>query len=73
MLFLKFGILILFMLTHGRKFGMQDPSKFAVAAVAVSADAGGGGGAQAAAKVEEKKEESDEEDYEGGFGLFDEE
>ncbi|XP_010486703.1 PREDICTED: 60S acidic ribosomal protein P0-3 [Camelina sativa] len=53
---------------------LKDPSKFVVAAAAVSADAGGGvaqsGGA---AKVEEKKEESDEEDYDGGFGLFDEE
>ncbi|CAE5966857.1 unnamed protein product [Arabidopsis lyrata] len=53
---------------------LKDPSKFVVAAAAVSADAGGGGAqAGAAAKVEEKKEESDEEDYEGGFGLFDEE
>ncbi|CAL9220376.1 unnamed protein product [Arabidopsis halleri] len=53
---------------------LKDPSKFVVAAAAVSADAGGSGAqAGAAAKVEEKKEESDEEDYEGGFGLFDEE
>jgi len=53
---------------------LKDPSKFVVAAAAVSADAGGGSAqAGAAAKVEEKKEESDEEDYEGGFGLFDEE
>ncbi|KAL1193847.1 Large ribosomal subunit protein uL10y [Cardamine amara subsp. amara] len=52
---------------------LKDPSKFAVAAVAVSADAGAGAPA-AAGKAEEKKvEESDEEDYEGGFGLFDEE
>ncbi|KAL9291008.1 putative ribosomal protein L10P [Arabidopsis thaliana] len=53
---------------------LKDPSKFVVAAAEVSADAGGGSAqAGAAAKVEEKKEESDEEDYEGGFGLFDEE
>lgn len=53
---------------------LKDPSKFAVAAVAVSADAGAAAPA-AAGKGEEKKavEESDEEDYEGGFGLFDEE
>lgn len=52
---------------------MQDPSKFAAAVAAVSADAGA---PAAAAKGEEKKEvvaeESDEEDY-GGFGLFDDE
>ena len=48
----------------------QDPSKFAVAVAAVSADAGGA--SAGAAKVEEKKEvveESDEEDY-GGFDMF---
>ncbi|CDY67517.1 BnaAnng24540D [Brassica napus] len=50
---------------------LKDPSKFAVAVAAVSADAGGGASA-GAAKVEEKKEvveESDEEDY-GGFDMF---
>ena len=59
------------MLTLRYDFGMQDPSKFAVAVAAVSADAGGGASA-GAAKVEEKKEvveESDEEDY-GGFDMF---
>jgi len=74
MWFLKLVVLFVLMLTLWCKFEMQDPSKFVVAAAAVSADAGGGSAqAGAAAKVEEKKEESDEEDYEGGFGLFDEE
>jgi len=49
---------------------LKDPSKFAVAAAPVVADAGASGGA--AAKEEEKKEEPvDESDDDLGFSLFD--
>ena len=50
---------------------LQDPSKFAVAAVPVAA-AAASGGAPAAAKEEEKKEEpAEESDDDMGFSLFD--
>ncbi|KAK7320613.1 hypothetical protein VNO77_30250 [Canavalia gladiata] len=51
---------------------LKDPSKFAVAAVAVSAADSGAGPAAAAAKEEEKKEEpAEESDDDMGFSLFD--
>jgi len=50
-------------------FGLQDPSKFAIAAPVVAADSG----AAAAPKEEEKAPEpAEESDEELGFSLFDE-